>query len=218
MATCAVMGQAIGTAAALARTQAGRGIAEIFNPFEIVRLQQRLLRDDAFLPSLRGSDAADLARTAAVTASSATATGAAVLVTDGHTRELLPALGSWADGGTHRWESAALPAWIELTWPEPQVLTEIHLTFDSGFQRELILTASDFVSAKTIRGAQPELVRDYDLLVDDHVILSVTANHLRKRVHRLPEPIPARRLRLAVKSTHGVPSARIFEVRAYGAV
>jgi hypothetical protein len=218
MATCAVMGQAIGTAAALARTQAGRGIAEIFNPFEIVRLQQRLLRDDAFLPGLRGSDAADLARTAAVTASSATATGAAALVTDGHTRELLPALGSWADGGAHRWESAALPAWIELTWPEPQVLTEIHLTFDSGFQRELILTASDFVSAKTIRGAQPELVRDYDLLVDDHVILSVTANHLRKRVHHLPEPIPARRLRLAVKSTHGVPSARIFEVRAYGAV
>lgn len=66
---------------------------------------------------------------------------------------------------------------------------EIHVTFDSSFQRELILSASDSTTAKTIRGAQPELVRDYDLLLDDRVVASVTANHLRKRVHRLPQPV-----------------------------
>jgi hypothetical protein len=210
MATCAVMGQAIGTAAALARTHAGRGITEIFNAVEIARLQQTLLRDDAFLPGLT---AAPL--TATVTASSEQPGSEATRVLDGHTRELSAALGHWADDGTHRWESSALPAWIELAWPDPRSITEIHVTFDSGFQRELILSASDAVTAKIFRGAQPELVSDYDILIDDRVVASVTANHLRKRVHRLSQPLAGSRLRLRVKSTRGAPTARVFEIRAY---
>ena len=209
MATCAVVGQAVGTAAALARPHAGRGITEIFDAAEIARLQQTLLRDDAFLPGLA---AAPL--TATVTASSERPGSEATRVLDGHTRELPATLGPWADGGTHRWESTALPAWIELAWPAPRTVAEIHLTFDSGFQRELILSASDSTTAKTVRGAQPELVRDYDLLLDDRVVASVTANHLRKRIHRLPQPVAASRLRLIVKSTCGAPTARVFALQA----
>ena len=210
MATCAVMGQAIGTAAALARPHAGRCITEIFTPAEIARLQQTLLRDDAFIPGL----------TVATTAASATASSEqpgseAARILDGHTRELPATLGPWADGASHRWESAALPAWLELTWPEPRAVSEIHLTFDSGFQRELILSASDAVTDKTVRGAQPELVRDYDVLLDDRVLFSITGNYLRKRVHLLPVAVTARRLRLVVKATHGVPTARVFALSAH---
>jgi hypothetical protein len=210
MATCAVMGQAIGTAAALARSRAGIGITEIFNDSEIARLQQTLLRDDAFIPGLT---AAPLAAT--VTASSELPGNEATHVLDGHTRELPANLGPWADGRTHRWTSAALPAWLELAWPAPRLISEIHLTFDSGFERELILTASDFVSAKTIRGAQPELVRDYELLLDDRVVLTITGNYLRKRFHILATPITASRLRVLVNTTHGVPAARVFAVQTY---
>jgi hypothetical protein len=210
MATCAVVGQAVGTAAALARPHAGRGITEIFDAAEIARLQHTLLRDDAFLPGLT---AAPLA--AAVTASSELPGSEAARVLDGHTRALPSTLGPWADGGTHRWESTALPAWIELAWPAPRTVAEIHLTFDSGFQRELILSASDATTAKTIRGAQPELVCDYDVLLDDRVVFAITGNFLRKRVHHLPQPVAASRLRLLVKSTRGAPTARVFALRAY---
>jgi hypothetical protein len=120
MATCAVMGQAIGTAAALATPLGHRSIAEQFTAAEIARLQQQLLRDDAFLLGVRADDHADFARTASVTASSETASSNAAQVIDGLTRELFPALGPWADGATHRWESTTLPAWIELTWPSSQ--------------------------------------------------------------------------------------------------
>ncbi len=215
MATCAVMGQAIGTAAALALPRRGEGIAAIFEPPQVARLQQQLLKDDAFLPALRNSDPADLARTAQVTASGETATGAARHAVDGIARELFPHLGLWADGGSHRWESATLPAWLELAWREPRPIAEIHLTFDSGFQRELILSASDSTTRKTIRGPQPELVCDYEIRLDDRVVVSVLDNHLRKRVHRLPAPVAAGRLRVSVLATHGAPEARIFEVRAY---
>ena len=216
MATCAVMGQAVGTAAALAAAGRARSLTAHFTPAETVRLQQRLLRDDAFLPALRNEDPADLARLAAVTASNETWRGAPGQVIDGLTRELFPALGPWADGATHRWESAALPAWIELAWSRPEAIAEIHLTFDSGFERELTLSASDHTTRKIIRGPQPELVRDYEVWLDGRPVLAVSDNHLRKRIHRLAQPVSARRLRLLVKSTHGVAHARVFEIRAYG--
>lgn len=215
MATCAVMGQAVGTAAALAAPLGARSLAAYFTPAEVARLQQRLLRDDAFLPALRNEDPADLARSAAITASSETPRGAARQVADGVTRELFPALGPWADGATHRWESVALPAWIELAWPAPQALHEIHLTFDSGFERELTLSASDSTTRKLIRGPQPELVRDYEVWLDGQPVVTETGNILRKRIHRLPAPVAASRLRLVVKATHGTPQARVFELRAY---
>lgn len=210
MATCAVMGQAVGTAAALACSHAGRGIAEIFNAPQIARLQQTLLCDDAFIPGLTTVPLA-----ATVTASSELPGSEAALVLDGHSRELPANLGPWADGGSHRWTSVALPAWIELAWPAARLISEIHLTFDSGFHRELILSASDSVTAKTLRGPQPELVRDYDVLLDNRVVLTIAGNHLRHRIHRLPEPVAATRLRLLVKAAHGVPAARVFSIRAH---
>lgn len=215
MATCALMGQAIGTAAALARAQPGEAIARIFGPAATARLQQQLLRDDAFLLGVRNDDPADFARHAHVTASSATSAGAACQVLDGVTRELSPALGPWADGGIHRWESAGLPAWIELAWGEPVALSEIHLTFDSGFQRGLFLSASDFFSAMTVRGPQPEIVRDYDIILDEKPVVAVNGNFLRKRIHRLPVPMACRTLRVCARATHGAPRAHLFEIRAY---
>ncbi len=217
MATCAVMGQAIGTAAALAAPLGARSIAEHFSPAEISRLQQRLLRDDAFVPGLRHIDSGDLARTARVSASSETPAGSAAAVLDGITRELRADFGPWADGATHRWESAALPAWLELAWSAPQPIAEIHLTFDSGLERELTLSASDAATCKMVRAAQPELVRDYEILLDGRPAITITDNLHRKRIHRLPAPVVASRLRLQVTSTHSVPHARVFEIRAYGA-
>ncbi|HVU32593.1 MAG TPA: FAD-dependent oxidoreductase [Opitutaceae bacterium] len=215
MATCAVMGQAIGTAAALAAREGACGIAAYFTPAAVGRLQQSLVRDDAFLPGIRNLDRADLAVAAQVASSGETARGAAVQVIDGHSRELFGELGPWADGATHRWESTALPAWIDLAWPAPVNLREIQLTFDSGLQRELTLSASDSANRKVVRGPQPELVRSYELHLDGRPIVTVADNHLRKRVHRFPAALSGRTLRLVVTATHGVSHARVFEIRAY---
>ncbi|HEY0944967.1 MAG TPA: FAD-dependent oxidoreductase [Opitutaceae bacterium] len=216
MATCAVMGQAVGTAAALAAPGRPGRLATFFSPAQIERLQQRLLRDDAFLPAVRNADPADLARATTVAASSETPHGAAAQVIDGVTRELRSDFGPWADDATHRWESVALPAWIELAWSEPQHVQEIHVTFDSGLERELTLSASDHANRKIVRGPQPELVADYQLLLDGEPVLTIADNILRKRVHRLPSPVAARRLRLDARATHGAPNARVFEIRVYG--
>lgn len=214
MGTCSVMGQAVGTAAALIKDSPA-AIASFFDEPMIGRLQQTLLKDDAFLPGLRENDPQNLIHDAHLVASSETADGRARSVGDGFTRELFTHLGPWADGGAHRWESVGLPAWIDASWAAPRQISEIHVTFDSGFQRELILSASDSHTRKVVRGPQPELVRDYVILLDGVPVVSVTDNILRKRVHRLPAPVSARQLRLEVKSAHGVDHARVFEIRAY---
>jgi hypothetical protein len=216
MATCSAGGQAIGTAAALLTAQnAAPDIAAASTPEFIRSLQQTLLRDDVWLPALRSEDSSDLAHSATVTASSENPEAPASLVLDGITRNLKQSFGSWSNTSTHRWESRELPARLTLTFPTPVTVREIHLTFDSEFERELMLTPSDHLTARQIRGPQPELVRDYRILAGGHPVVEITGNHLRKRVHRLVEPVTASAIELEVLTTHGTPIARVFEVRVY---
>jgi len=213
MATCAIGGQAIGTAAALWRDAAGNDLRTLADGENIRALQQALLRDDAYLPGLKNDDPRDLSRRAATAATSQTHPAANVL--DGVTRDLKASFGPWSSDSVHRWESASLPATLALTLPAPETIGEVHVTFDTGFERELILTASDHHSTKSVRGPQPETVRDYRLLLDGKVIAEVTGNYLRKRIHKLAAPATGKKLELEVTSTHGSPAARIFEIRAY---
>jgi hypothetical protein len=215
MATCALGGQAIGTAAALWRSAATTDIATLSTPAQIAALQQGLLRDDAFLIGQPGCDPADLAKTAKITASSSTPAGRPALVIDGITRDLRADFGSWATDSVHHWEAATLPATLEFTLAKPAPLREIHFTFDTGFQRELLLTASDHLNNKTVRGPQPETVKHYRVKIDGVVVVEATNNYHRKRVHTLAAPVHGAKVEVEVLATNGAEKARVFEVRLY---
>ena len=214
MATCSIMGQAIGTAAALAvakkvplQTLAkGDGLRE---------LQQRLLKDDAFIPALRHEDSRDLARGAKISVSSERKGHEGALVLDGITRDLVGKFGKWADQQPHHWRSQGLPASIELTLPAPAKISEIHLTFDTGFARELMLTPSDHITNKMIRGPQPETVLAYRVHAGGEVVVDQSDNYLRKIVHRLAKPVTTANVKVEILATHGVPDAHLFEIRLY---
>lgn len=208
MATCAVMGQAVGTAAALACARGVRRAADV-QP-HIGRLQQTLLRQDAFLPGIANGDPDDLARCATARASS----GEATAVLDGVTRHTSPRLHACLAEAGHQWVSGGLPAWIELSWPEPRRIAEVQLIFDTGFERELTLTMSERYHSRMIRGPQPETVCDYALTAGAWRC-AVSGNYQRRRVHRPEQPVVADRLRLDIVSTHGDPHARVFEIRVY---
>ncbi len=210
-ATGAVMGQAAGTAAALAlqRNCLPKDVAAQ----HIKELQQILLRDDQFIPGVKNEEAQDRARQARVTASSAAPDSPPEKIIDGVTR--------WREGDTHQWASAEdmrLPQWLQLEWPQPLRLRELHLTFDSGFVRPLTLTQSDSFNARMIRGPQPETVRDYVLEVRSQgqwrEIIRVHDNYLRKVVHQF-SPTEADAIRLTVLRTNGDRQARVYEIRAY---
>jgi FAD dependent oxidoreductase len=215
MATCALMGQAIGTAAAvgLKAAPSAETVAQLAAAPHIEAIQQTLLKDDALLLGIPNRDDCDLARHATITASDSAFPPENL--TDGIARELKSDWGPWSDDGNHQWRSTSLPAWIELHWPEPVAVGEIHLTFDSRFDRILILTFSESANEGVIRGPQPELVKDYRILGDGKVLLEVTDNWQRKRIHPLPETRKIQTLRIEIATTHGIPEARIYEVRVY---
>lgn len=221
MATCGVVGQAVGTAVAVALELGLERAKDLLGRSVITEIQQRLLRDGAFLVGLTNADPDDKARRARVIASDETDNGPATQVLNGVTRVTRPELHPCLPEATNRWTSHSLPAWIELRWDEPQMVSQVQLTFDTGFQRELTLTMSDAYAATMIRGPQPETARDYQLELTgpsgDRVgePLQIRGNYLGRRVHQLTEPVVASALRLIVKATHAVSDARLFEIRVY---
>lgn len=215
MATCAVIGQAVGTAAALGvqRNLRPRQLAE--HPAEIKALQQQLLRDDQTLRGYRNEDPSDLARSAEVTASGCVAEADPANVLNGWVRDLP---GRW----DNRW-GAALDqgsAWLQLNWKDAPSLSHVQLCFDTGFQRELTLSQQDSVNAKVIRAPQPETVRDYQLMAqapgsqDWKTLADVRNNHQRLRRHTF-EPQRVSALRLRITATQGSDTARVYEIRCY---
>jgi hypothetical protein len=210
MATCAVEGQAIGTAAAqcveTARTP--RHLAN--DPAQLARLQQTLLRDDQSIKGHRNQDAADLARQATVIASDNA--GDAAFILDGITRDIPDRRGNPVE--RHSWAAPA-PAWLELRWDRPQRIREIQITFDSGFRRQLTLSAQESQNVNLVRAPQPETVKDYRIVVNGRPVAEVKGNFQRLARHTF-DAVETQAVRIELQATNGAPEARIFEVRCYG--
>lgn len=212
MATCSVIGQAAGTAAAQCAREKITPRQLRNTPDALKRLQQRLLRDDQSIRELRNEDPDDHARRATVTAS-AEAKGKAANVINGLVRDIP---GQW----DNRWGTPLdKDTWIQLAWPKPATIREVQLTFDTGFERQLTLSASDSVTKTMIRAPQPETVKDYAIeLLDEksQVIraIKVESNYQRLRRHTF-EPAAVSAVKLRVQSTHGSPEARLYEIRCY---
>jgi len=216
MGTCSVMGQAVGTAAAMCLRQ-GLNPRQLCQQKDRLReLQQRLLRDDQSIRGLRNEDPRDVARRARVTASGERGEAKAANIVNGLVRDIPgKEINHWAG------PMGSEGAWIELAWEQAQTIREIQITFDTGFQRELTLTASDSANRGIIRAPQPETVRDYTVSCrrpgDGQLVgvAAVSGNHQRLNRHRI-QPVEAQAVRIQVSATNGDGCARIFEVRCYG--
>ncbi len=209
MGTCAVVGQAAGTAAAMCIENGitPRQLAK--NPKLVTAYQQTLLRDDQSIRGVKNSDPKDLARLATIKASGERGAGKPDIIQSGFVRDI-------PKKEVHHWEApmSVDGAWIELEWDKPQQIRQVQLTFDSGFQRELTLTSSDTANRGIIRAAQPETVKDYTVWAGATKLLEVKGNHQRLRRHQF-DPVETSKLRIQVTATNGDDYARIFEVRCY---
>lgn len=129
MLTCAVIGQAAGTGAALSvqhqcsPRQVGQKHLE--------QLQQQLLKDGAYLIEMPNRDPRDLARSARATASSERRRENDELMAAGN---VINGLARAENGRTNAWAPSRkepLPQWIELAWSEPKTLNVVHVTFQT---------------------------------------------------------------------------------------
>jgi len=122
----------------------------------------------------------------------------------------------------HHWAapvSDGHPAWIQLSWAQPQRIRQIQITFDSGFKRQLTLTSQDAQNNTVLRAAQPETVKDYRVTFQNasgetRTLATVAGNFQRLNRHHF-DPVEAKSLRLEISSTNGADDARVFEIRCY---
>lgn len=211
MGSCSVGGQAVGTAAALA-VRYGCSPREV-GQSHIAELQQQLLKDDCYIPGFENQDTEDLARKAAVSATSESVHGPAVNVINGVSRSV--------GDKTNFWESASVGSQGEtltLKLPEEKSLREIRLTFDTDLSHEIMPSIVREVRERQVKGMPHELVKDYRISlysqgkkVWEKTILD---NVQRLNIHPL-EDIRCGQVEVTVLGTHGLERARIYEVRIY---
>ena len=215
MATCAIGGQAVGTAAALA-TKYDCSPREVgYNHIE--ELQQMLLRDDCYIPGIRNNDDKDLALQANITASSWKQEWEPSLVVNGISRTVSTQTNGW------RSESLAQSGeWLDVNLEKPAKIAEINIKFDSNLNQAIMISISETIRNLQTPGIPKTLVKNYqiDIFNGEELVYRVEEkeNVQRFRKHILPENLVGDRVRITCLSTHGEKYASIYEVRVYDTV
>ena len=209
MGTCAIGGQAIGTAAAQLCAKQKTSVRDV----DVAALQQTLLRDDCYLPNVTNEDASDLARTATVTATSAKEGFAPENVVSGISRR--------CDGNENAWRSNRISAegeTLTLALSAPASVSTVQLTFDSNFDLEKKITLSSRRQKQQVPGIPEELVRDFTVTLYRNgtpVAEQALENNYQRLVRVKFDGIECDTVCVRVTATNGTPDARIFETRIY---
>jgi hypothetical protein len=210
--TCAVGGQAVGTAAYLCTKydQKPRDVGRD----HIEELQQKLLKYDCHIPGVTNEDPNDIARAARISASSEHEDPEGGYVYAGE--RVVSGLSRGRDGDENLWLSAPMHTdecpWLQLEWDRPVEVKSAHVTFDTMVREQRFFD-------RPVLGPIPTCVRDFNIQYrDEHdkwqTARRVSGNYLRHRILRLPS-VQTSSVRITIEETNGDPHARIYEVRVY---
>ncbi|MEG0942889.1 MAG: FAD-dependent oxidoreductase [Angelakisella sp.] len=210
MATCAIGGQAVGTAAAMA-------VAKRCTPREVGQkyikaLQQQLIKDDCYIPGQKNNDIKDIAQSATVSANGYVEQNVPEKLIDGFTRKI--------NNDSHCWICDMNPsASVVLKLAETTDVHQIRLIFDPNLTQEIMPSITGYVLERQPKWIPTELVRNYEVCCKLAGVLTysieIVDNHQRLNCINLPHGITADEITICVKSTYGDKQARIFEVRIY---
>lgn len=227
MATCALMGEGVGVAAAYSVQNNVQPIDIAGNEQAVKEIRQRLLREDCYLIGEVLDESSNLVSQAQITASSEQADGPASNILSGQNRVVSNDRGVAPERqlpGTHRWKSdpaAGLPAWLEFEWEQPQTIRELEIVFDSGLLRYLTLSQSQSYADLMHWGkGQPEMVKNFEVEVLDDSgwrSLQKVENQWQRRWRYVAEgsPLQIKAWRIRIDSTWGADHARVVRAAAY---
>jgi hypothetical protein len=205
MGTCAILGQAVGTAAALA-AQDGLTPRGVYVQ-RLRDLQEALMDDDCYLP-WHAREIPDLSSDAALAASA----GDPEPLRNGHDRAIGDCDNAW---------TAPLGSWAEYSWPTPQRLAQARFTFDSDLDR--VFRTGERNRHQNLhccyRPSDPEF-RVPDLMLKafrleakqpDGTWLTVAREtNNRRRLVRVPLDVETTAIRFVPEATWGSPEAHVF--------
>ncbi|MBE6413831.1 MAG: FAD-dependent oxidoreductase [Verrucomicrobiaceae bacterium] len=214
MATCAVMGQAVGTASALGISE-GKTIAEISQDKDLItKLQQILLRDDQTILGLKNTDLRDIAPRAKISASASSANSHPTNVVSGIDFDSAKSL-------TNSWQAKiSTKPEIKFEWDLPQKVSQVRIKSFTGAFR-LSMSEETYVVAQMKRnmpnGMPPEMICDFDIVGvipsgEDKLLASVRGNVGRLCVCKFSQEL-LKEVRIKFLSTYGSDFVQIQEIR-----
>ncbi len=211
MATCATMGQAVGTAAALCvkKDVLPRELGHQY----VNELQEQLLRDDAYIPLRPANDPADLAKKADRIHAASTSSGDVHLLVDGVPRD--------EHGEIHHWASDGIPAQVTFEWDAPIPVSRVEIKCDTNAQRNIMMLKVPRETEAYTGGVPPELLKALEIQAcvnGDWIRVGQADNNKTRLIKFRFDEVDATAVRLLLKETYGSKNARLFEVRCYASV
>jgi hypothetical protein len=186
------MGQAIGTAAAMA---AARSLLPADMLEHMGELQQTLLRSDCYLPGVE-EDLPEITRTARLSASQ----GDPEPVRDGVRRQVRDDAHAWV------WRPGD---WIAYEFADEQHATELTLALDSAMETEVILSHYNETACDVVPAAMPKRLRVEVKVRGRWELLQEVAGNYQRFV-RLPLDRHLEGVRVALEELWGADESRLY--------
>jgi len=207
MGTCALTGQASGTAAALCIKYncTPRDISKN----KISELQEILLRDDAYIPNRPAKDDADLARKAHLIASD-TYEGDVQRLIDGYSRDEI--------SQNHHWSSKANSPEIILSWRSKQLISKVEVKCDSNLHQIICMHPSHSTQITRPFGLPKELLKSAEIQAYVNGRWTTVANikdNKRRCIKTSFNAVKTSKIKFIFKETHGATLKTLFEIRCY---
>ncbi|WP_237561768.1 FAD-dependent oxidoreductase [Flagellimonas algicola] len=208
--TCATMGQAVGTAAALC-------VKKSINPRElrdshINELQEQLLRDDAYIPNRPSKDKNDLAPKATEIFASSTSSGDVKLLTNGYSRDVQER------EEINHWQSDGLPAEVTFEWEKPITLSKVEIKCDTNTRKNLMLRSDSREDDQFTTTIPPELLKSLKLEMRSQgkwTKIGQKEENNRRLIKFNFDTIKTTAIRITLEETYGAQVGRLYEVRCY---
>lgn len=206
--TCSTMGMATGVAAAMC-SEYDTNPRGIYTS-HISELQERMLRQDYFIPNRPAEDKENLVKSAKVFTASSTKSGDVKNLLDGVSRPV-------DDMETH-WESEGKSATLNLEWKKSVKLSSVEFKFDTDLSRSIMMHKNDERNAKQIQCVPPELVKDLTIeakVGKEWKTVATVENNIRRYLAVNLDNVETKELRIKLADSQGAETLKLFELRCY---
>lgn len=206
MATCAVLGEAAGVAAAIAVC---KNINAPAVSQHIDELQQTLLKNGCYIPNIKNKDENDLALSAEVSADN--------YINGFEPQNVINGISRPVGNCSNMWKSEGVGKSLTLKLKAKHKIGKVMLTFDSDLSKEIMISLSNWHKVRQDYSVPDSIVKDYkvEFLSDGEVVGTsiVTENHQRNNTVFCNTVCDA--VKITVISTNGSKYSSICEVRIY---
>ncbi|WP_029487713.1 FAD-dependent oxidoreductase [Candidatus Epulonipiscium viviparus] len=209
--TCSVIGQAIGTAAAIATKYdiLPRQVNE-----HIKELQQLLIKDDAYLPSIKTEDKDDLISNnpCKITASSYQKNCEPKMINSDFARRIYDDENAWV---SEKLEEDG--QFVEVEFEKLMPIKELVLRFDPDFNRTVATSIAESHRDRQVEEMPYQLVKSYviEYFQGNEKVASTEVEGNYQRVNKHHVDVIADKIKITVLENYGDPYARICDLRIY---